>query len=81
VYLGYIALSATLILAYNGLAVSAYQKAHSSQIALAEYSGLVFVALIGMIWFNEIPDILTFIGILLIVLPLAPIPRKKKGAR
>ena len=80
-HLGYIALSATLILAYNGLAVSAYQKAHSSQIALAEYSGLVFVALIGMIWFNEIPDILTFIGILLIVLPLAPIRRIKKGAR
>ncbi|MFA0070273.1 EamA family transporter, partial [Vibrio breoganii] len=77
-HLGYIALSATLILSYNGLAVSAYQKAHSSQIALAEYSGLVFVALIGAIWFDEIPDTLTFIGIMLIILPLAPFKRPKK---
>ena len=79
-HLGYIALSATLILSYNGLAVSAYQKAHSSQIALAEYSGLVFVALIGAIWFDEIPDTLTFIGIMLIILPLAPFKRPKKRA-
>ncbi|WP_192889491.1 DMT family transporter [Vibrio bathopelagicus] len=79
-HLGYIVLSATLILSYNGLAVSAYQKAHSSQIALAEYSGLVFVALIGAIWFDEIPDTLTFIGIMLIILPLAPFKRPKKRA-
>lgn len=78
--LGYIALSATLILSYNGLAVAAYQKAHSSQIALAEYSGLVFVAIIGAVWFDEIPDTLTFIGIMLIILPLAPFKRPKKRA-
>ncbi|MFL7047336.1 DMT family transporter, partial [Vibrio cyclitrophicus] len=79
-HLGYIALSATLILSYNGFAVSAYQKAHSNQIALAEYSGLVFVALIGALWFNEIPDTLTFTGIMLIILPLAPFKRPKKRA-
>ncbi len=77
-HLGYIGLSATLILSYNGLAVAAYQKAHSSQIALAEYSGLVFVAFIGAAWFDEIPDTLTFIGIMLIILPLAPFKRPKK---
>ncbi|MGB1321132.1 MAG: DMT family transporter [Vibrio gallaecicus] len=76
----YIAASACLILSYNGLAVAAYKKAHSSQIALAEYSGLVFVVIIGMVWFDEIPDLLTLFGILLIVLPLAPIKRIKKRA-
>ncbi|MGF1752535.1 DMT family transporter [Vibrio makurazakiensis] len=79
--LGYISLSALLILSYNGFAVAAYRKAHSSQIALAEYSGLVFVAIIGAIWFEEIPDTLTFIGILLIILPLAPFKRPKKRAK
>ena len=76
----YIALSAALILGYNGLAVLAYKKAHSSQIALAEYSGLIFVALFGALWFDEIPDWITLIGILLIVLPLTPFKRRKKRA-
>ena len=76
----FIALSAALILGYNGLAVLAYKKAHSSQIALAEYSGLIFVALFGALWFDEIPDWITLIGILLIVLPLTPFKRRKKRA-
>lgn len=76
--IAFIALSAALILGYNGLAVLAYKKAHSSEIALAEYSGLIFVALFGALWFDEIPDWITLIGILLIVLPLAPLKRPKK---
>lgn len=78
--IAFIALSAALILGYNGLAVLAYKKAHSSEIALAEYSGLIFVALFGALWFDEIPDWITLIGILLIVLPLAPLKRPKKRA-
>lgn len=72
VQLGWIALSALLVLSYNGLAVIAYQRAAANQIALAEYSGLLFVVLFGVIWFDEIPDMLTWVGIGMIVLPLIP---------
>lgn len=53
------------------------QKAPANQIALAEYSGLVFVTLFGVMWFDEIPDILTLVGISLIVIPMMPIKWKK----
>ncbi len=76
--LAYIVLSAFCILTYNGFAIAAYQKAETSQIALAEYSGLLFVTLFGIWWFNEIPDWLTAIGILLIVLPMIPRTKNKK---
>jgi drug/metabolite transporter (DMT)-like permease len=72
VQLGWIALSALLVLSYNGLAVIAYQRAAANQIALAEYSGLLFVVLFGVMWFDEIPDMLTWVGIGMIVLPLIP---------
>ncbi len=70
--LGWIAISALMVLSYNGLAVIAYQRTAANQIALAEYSGLLFVVLFGVVWFNEIPDMLTWIGIGMIVLPLIP---------
>jgi len=65
------------VLGYHALVVIAYKKADVSHIALAEYSGLAFVTVFGIIWFNEIPDILTALGILLIVLPMMPLPWKK----
>ncbi|MFA1562543.1 DMT family transporter [Aliivibrio fischeri] len=68
----WIALSATFIISYNGLATIAYKKAPATQISLAEYSGLIFVVIFGVIWFDEIPDILTAVGIALIVIPLMP---------
>lgn len=68
----WIAASSGLILLYNGLAVAAYQKAPASQIALAEYSGLIFVAAFGAIWFDELLDALTWLGIGMIILPLLP---------
>ena len=37
-------------------------------IALAEYSGLIFVSLLGVAWLGEYPDGLTLVDILLIVL-------------
>jgi len=65
------------VLGYHALVVIAYKKADVSHIALAEYSGLAFVTVFGIIWFNEIPDILTALGIILIVLPMMPLPWKK----
>lgn len=69
--------SAVCILSYNGLAVLAYHKTPAGEIALAEYSGLVFVTLFGIWWFDEIPDWLTAIGIIMIVLPLLPWNKRK----
>lgn len=68
----WIALSAAFIISYNGLATIAYKKAPATQISLAEYSGLIFVVLFGVIWFDEVPDALTAAGIALIILPLMP---------
>ncbi|WP_375322838.1 DMT family transporter [Aliivibrio logei] len=68
----WIALSAAFIISYNGLATMAYKKAPATQVSLAEYSGLIFVVLFGIIWFDEVPDSLTLIGIGLIIFPLMP---------
>lgn len=64
--------SASLILLYNGLAVAAYQKVQAGSIAVAENSGLLFVTLFGVMWFDEVPDWLTAMGIIMIVAPLIP---------
>jgi drug/metabolite transporter (DMT)-like permease len=65
------------VLGYHALVVIGYKKADVSSIALAEYSGLAFVTLFGIMWFDEIPDLLTAIGILLIVIPMMPLPWKR----
>ncbi|MEL0628619.1 DMT family transporter [Psychromonas aquatilis] len=65
------------VLGYHALVVIAYKKSDVSNIALAEYSGLAFVTLFGIMWFNEVPDLLTALGILLIVVPMMPLPWKK----
>ena len=67
-----ILISAGLILMYNGLAVMAYRQAPANQIAMAENSGLVFVVILGVSLFNEIPSLLTLVGILMIIAPLLP---------
>jgi drug/metabolite transporter (DMT)-like permease len=68
--MGLVSISAVCILAYNGLAVVAYQKAPAGDVAFAEYSGLVFVVLFGIHWFDEIPDILSIIGMAMILMPI-----------
>jgi drug/metabolite transporter (DMT)-like permease len=65
------------VLGYHALVVLAYKKSAVSNIALAEYSGLVFVTIFGIIWFDEVPDLFTLIGILLIVIPMMPLPWKR----
>lgn len=64
--------SAALILSYNGLAILAYRRAQASHISVAENSGLVFVVIIGVMYFDEVPDWITLIGIAMIILPLVP---------
>ena len=65
------------VLGYHAIVVIAYKKADASNIALAEYSGLAFVTLFGIMWFDEVPDLFTALGILLIVIPMMPLPWKK----
>lgn len=72
-----IAASAVFTLGYHGCGVAAYRRAEACQLGLIEYSGLIFVTLLGMIGFNETPDWLTTIGILLIVLPMLPRPKRQ----
>jgi drug/metabolite transporter (DMT)-like permease len=65
------------VLSYHALVVKAFQQAPASQIALAEYSGLAFVTFFGVIWFDEVPDLYTILGILLIIIPMMPIRWRK----
>ncbi|WP_372378863.1 DMT family transporter [Vibrio natriegens] len=69
------------VLSYHALVVKAFKRAPASQIALAEYSGLAFVTLFGVMWFDEIPDLFTAVGIVLIVLPMMPVNWKKLSKR
>lgn len=71
--LGWIVASSFCILSYSGLAVYAYKLAQADQIALSEYSGLIFVTIFGVIWFSEIPDLITLCGIALIIAPMLPL--------
>lgn len=69
---GWVCLSALCVLAYNGLAVMAYKRAPADQISMAEYTGLIFVTLMGIAWFDEVPDWLSVAGMAMIVAPLLP---------
>lgn len=76
-HVGWIMAINLFVLGYHALVVIGYKKAAAGQIALAEYSGLVFVTAFGVMWFDEIPDLLTLAGILLIVVPMMPINWKR----
>ncbi len=73
-----IAASALFTLGYQGCCVAAYRQSETYKIGLAEYSGLIFVAIFGYLWFNEIPDLFTGLGILLIIIPMAPWPKNRR---
>ncbi len=76
-HVGWIVVINLLVLSYHILVLIAYKGVEANRIALAEYSGLVFVTWFGVMWFNEVPDVLTVIGILLIVVPMMPIKWSK----
>ncbi|WP_196139713.1 DMT family transporter [Aliikangiella sp. G2MR2-5] len=58
------------LLIYQACCVYAFQRADASAISVAEYSGLIFAALLGWLIFDEAVDIWTISGITLIVLPI-----------
>ncbi|WP_220764994.1 MULTISPECIES: DMT family transporter [unclassified Shewanella] len=72
--IGTAALSNCFLLAYHWLCVLAYRKAEASQIAIAEYTGLLFCVLFGWLLFDEWLDGLSWIGASFIVLPSLIIP-------
>ncbi len=76
-HIGWIMAINLFVLGYHALAVMAYKKVDAGQIALAEYSGLVFVTAFGVMWFDEIPDLITLLGILFIVIPMMPLPWRR----
>ncbi|MGS0675631.1 DMT family transporter [Shewanella sp. 0m-4] len=72
--IGIAALSNSFLLAYHWLCVLAYRKAQASQIAIAEYTGLLFCVLFGWLLFDEWLDGLSWVGAGFIVLPSLVIP-------
>lgn len=63
--------SCICLLVYQGCCIVAFKHADAGAIAIAEYSGLVFAALLGWGIFAEYLDNYTLLGIALIILPIA----------
>jgi len=73
--------STTFILIYAGICVLVYRAVDASKIASAEYSGLLGAVAVGILWFDEMPDLSMAIGTAFIILPLiwlAKLEAKKK---
>lgn len=64
----------SFLITYHGMCVIAYRQAQASDLAIAEYSGLLFVVLLGWLLFDEWLDGLTWLGAGLIILPSILIP-------
>ncbi|MDO6706924.1 DMT family transporter [Photobacterium sp. 1_MG-2023] len=73
--------SSAFILIYAGACVLAYRAAESNKIASAEYSGLIGAVVLGMVWFDEIPDLPMILGTVMIILPLVWLAQKEKRAK
>lgn len=59
---------ATLVgIIYQGICIMAYAMADASKIAASEYSGLIFVTLMGMVLFSEFPDWNVYLGALVVI--------------
>lgn len=68
------ALSNSFLLAYHWFCVLAYRQAQASQVAIAEYSGLLFCVFFGWLLFEEWLDTLSWVGAAFIVLPSLILP-------
>ncbi|GIU15383.1 membrane protein [Shewanella sp. c952] len=68
------ALSNSFLLAYHWFCVLAYRRAQASQVAIAEYSGLLFCVFFGWLLFEEWLDTLSWVGAAFIVLPSLILP-------
>jgi drug/metabolite transporter (DMT)-like permease len=79
---GIILLLAALIVAISAGVAKAYQSGPPAVIATFDYTYLVFAALWSFVFFSELPDTMTAIGMLLIagagILAVSP-PRKARA--
>lgn len=55
---------------YQFCAIVAFRRVFASSVAIAEYSGLIFVTLLGYWILNEHLDVYTAAGLILIILPI-----------
>lgn len=72
--LGVALFSNAFLLIYHWFCVLAYRKAQVSDIAIAEYTGLLFIVFLGWLLFDEWLDSLSWLGAILIVLPSLLLP-------
>ena len=63
------------LLAYQLFCILAYRRAPAGEIAIAEYSGLLFCVFFGWLWFDEWLDGLSWFGAALIILPSLILPK------
>ena len=73
--------SSLFIMIYAATCVLAYRSIESNKIASAEYSGLIGAAVIGFIWFDELPDIFMAIGTVMIIVTLIWLSKRERRIR
>ncbi|WP_299798573.1 DMT family transporter [uncultured Shewanella sp.] len=79
--IGLAVVSNAFLLAYQWLSVLAYRKAKASEVAIAEYTGLIFCVFFGWLWFDEWLDGLSWLGAGFIVLPSLLLPWISVGVK
>jgi drug/metabolite transporter (DMT)-like permease len=62
--------SSVFVMAYSISVLKAYKTVDANQVTSAEYTGLIWAALVGWIWFAEVPDLWFVAGSAMIVIPL-----------
>ena len=67
-------MSNIFLLIYQWFCFCAYRKTQASDIAIAEYTGLLFCVFFGWLWFDEWLDGLSWLGAGLIILPSLVLP-------
>ncbi|MFT2111152.1 DMT family transporter [Marinomonas sp. 2405UD68-3] len=66
---------------YSFTCLLAYRYVASSEVASAEYSGLISAMVVGWLWFNESMDVFVVIGSLFIIMPLVYISHRDNRRR
>ena len=69
--------SSTFILIYAGICVVAYRNIESNKIASAEYTGLLGAAFVGVVFFEEVPDLFMLLGSLFIIVSVLILTRTR----
>lgn len=73
--------SAVFISMYNATVFMSYKWVSPQQVTSAEYTGMIWAILLGVMFFDEVPDAWLIVGSSLIILPLlgiAYLERKRK---